>query len=31
MDARGFGAGPRTSYRLVSWTRLTRSSLEPRC
>ena len=22
MDARGFGAGPRTSYRLVSWTRL---------
>jgi energy-coupling factor transport system permease protein len=22
MDARGFGAGPRTSYRLVNWTRL---------
>jgi energy-coupling factor transport system permease protein len=22
MDSRGFGAGPRTSYRLVSWTRL---------
>ena len=22
MDARGFGAGPRTSYRLVSWSRL---------
>lgn len=22
MDARGFGTGPRTSYRLVSWTRL---------
>ena len=22
MDARGFGAGPRTSYRLVRWTRL---------
>jgi energy-coupling factor transport system permease protein len=22
MDARGFGTGPRTSYRLVGWTRL---------
>ena len=31
MDARGFGSGPRTHYRVVRWTWATRSRRSPAC